>query len=322
VCSSDLGVRRARKVLGRFFVVSLVLGATACAGAPSSSSHWGAPSSPYSASSSHGTGHGRVNATPRVAGSSSHQKVGRPYQVSGLWYVPAREDNYNEVGVASWYGPNFHGRDTANGEVFDQNLLSAAHTTLPIPSIVRVTNLENGRSITVRLNDRGPFVDDRIIDMSRAAAVELGFHRQGTARVRVQYMGPAGAHDQALQAGATPQTTPNTTLVSAEPAYRPQAPGLYSPDPAPVRRAPQRRPEPANRSIYVQVASFHERARAIELVRRLGAGGPVFITSVDVNGSTWHRVTIGPWPMMRAANEARDAVARMGFPDARVVSRD
>jgi len=302
--------RHTRQMLGRFLVLWLVLGAAACAGSPSSSGHWGAPTGVYGSGSAHNAGAGRsgrrAGVSPRVAGSSSHQKIGRPYQVSGIWYVPSREDHYSEVGVASWYGPNFHGKDTANGEVFDQNAMTAAHTTLPIPSIVRVTNLENGRSLVVRLNDRGPFVDDRIIDMSRAAALELGFQRQGTARVRVEYVGPADAAGGAIQVSAP--TAPSTR---AAPAYRAQAPGLYNPDPAPARRAPVRRPEPVSQSIYVQVASFHERARAIELVHRLGAGGPVFITSVDVNGSTWHRVTIGPWPMMRAANEARDAVARM-----------
>lgn len=123
--------------------------------------------------------------------SSDHQKVGRPYQVSGRTYVPQRNDRYDETGIASWYGPNFHGRPTANGELFDQNLMTAAHPTLPIPSIVEVTNLENGRTLRVRLNDRGPFVDDRMIDLSRAAADALGYRAAGLARVRVRYIGPA-----------------------------------------------------------------------------------------------------------------------------------
>ena len=132
---------------------------------------------------------------PKTASSggatSPHYKVGKSYQVNGKWYHPKEDPNYSRVGTASWYGEQFHGRLTANGEIFDMNRMSAAHTTLPLPSMVEVTNLENGRSVVVRLNDRGPFVGDRIIDMSRAAARELGFERQGTARVRVRYAGPA-----------------------------------------------------------------------------------------------------------------------------------
>jgi rare lipoprotein A len=112
-------------------------------------------------------------------------KVGKPYQVKGVWYYPRVDYDYAEVGVASWYGPGFHGRPTANGEEYDMNDLTAAHRTLPMPSIVRVTNLENGRSIKLRVNDRGPFVGERIIDVSRRGAQLLGFYGNGTARVRV-----------------------------------------------------------------------------------------------------------------------------------------
>src|SRR5262245_28170255 len=119
--------------------------------------------------------------------------AGPPYQVEGKWYVPTYEPNYDEIGIASWYGPTFHGKASASGETFDENAMTAAHPTLPIPSLVRVTNLENGRSVVVRLNDRGPFVDDRIIDLSRAAGKALDMHGKGTARVRVQYVGPAPA---------------------------------------------------------------------------------------------------------------------------------
>ena len=115
----------------------------------------------------------------------------KPYEVNGRWYTPHAQPDYDVVGVASWYGAQFHYHRTANGEVFDQNAVSAAHTTLPIPSIIEVTNLANNKSIRVRLNDRGPFVDGRILDLSREAAAELGYEREGTARVRVRYIGPA-----------------------------------------------------------------------------------------------------------------------------------
>ena len=111
-------------------------------------------------------------------------RVGRPYQVNGVWYTPREQPDYDQVGVASWYGDVFQGRPTASGEIFDMDAVTGAHTTLPLPSIVEVTNLDNGRRLRVRVNDRGPFVGDRIIDLSREAARELGYDRQGLARVR------------------------------------------------------------------------------------------------------------------------------------------
>jgi len=117
---------------------------------------------------------------------SSSLRVGQPYVVAGRTYTPRFDPNYDRVGVASWYGGQFQGRATASGETFDTNLLSAAHPTLPLNTLVRVTNLANNRSLIVRINDRGPFVDDRLIDLSRATAERLGFAHHGLARVRVQ----------------------------------------------------------------------------------------------------------------------------------------
>lgn len=115
-------------------------------------------------------------------------RVGDPYQVNGVVYTPRVDWDYDRQGRASWYGKPFHGRQTANGEVYDQNDLTAAHQTLPLPSVVRVTNLENGRSLVLRINDRGPFVQGRIIDVSRRAAQLLKFHDKGTTRVRVEVL--------------------------------------------------------------------------------------------------------------------------------------
>jgi len=118
-------------------------------------------------------------------------KLGAPYRVSGRWYVPQEDPHYDRVGIASWYGADFHGRLTANGEIFDMGALTAAHPTLPIPSYAYVTNLETGRTILVRINDRGPYANDRIIDLSRQAARLLGSESRGLARVRVRYAGRA-----------------------------------------------------------------------------------------------------------------------------------
>jgi rare lipoprotein A len=147
-------------------------------------------------------------------------KVGEPYQIAGAWYYPAEDWNYSETGVASFYGgersgTDFHGKLTANGELYDMNALTAAHTTLPMPSLVRVTNLDNGRSIVLRVNDRGPFARGRVIDVSRRAAQLLGFEGQGTARVRVDIMAEdsqrlkaelTGRSDETQTVAAVPRT--------------------------------------------------------------------------------------------------------------------
>lgn len=138
-----------------------------------------------------------VTASPRITRSMRVRKgggrymVGDPYRVAGAWYTPSEDPDYQATGTASWYGPNFHGRLTANGEIFDMNGISGAHPTLPLPSYVRVANLENGRSIVVRVNDRGPYTHGRVIDVSERAAQLLGFRQAGTARVHVEYVGPA-----------------------------------------------------------------------------------------------------------------------------------
>ncbi|WP_108660418.1 septal ring lytic transglycosylase RlpA family protein [Acuticoccus kandeliae] len=124
--------------------------------------------------------------------------IGQPYKVGGRWYHPEMDEDYDKTGLASWYGPKFHGKRTANGERFDQTELTAAHPTLPLPSYVRVTVVKTGTSAVVRVNDRGPFHRGRIIDVSKAAADKLGFRAKGSAKVRVEYLGPApiGGGDQ------------------------------------------------------------------------------------------------------------------------------
>lgn len=238
-------------------------------------------------------------ASPR--GSRAHRKIGRPYQVNGVWYVPARDDRYDETGVASWYGPGFHGGETANGEVFDAALMTAAHPTLPLPSFVRVTNLETGREITVRVNDRGPFADDRIIDLSRAAAEALGFADQGTARVRVRWVSDAPLPHEG---DAYPDAPP--TMVAAAPAR-----------PAPSR--PERR-RGSDGGFYVQAGSFSERGRADAVARELGRDAHVI--AARVHGRRVHRVVTGPWQSRDDADAARRVVARAGFADAILVNAD
>lgn len=139
-----------------------------------------------------------VKASPRVALKSSklprgggHVQIGKPYKVKGRWYYPKDVSSYSKTGKASWYGEAFHGRLTANGEIYDMTHLTAAHPTLPLPSYARVTNLENGSSIVVRVNDRGPFAKDRIIDLSKRAAQLLDYTGSGVTSVKVDYLGRA-----------------------------------------------------------------------------------------------------------------------------------
>ncbi len=134
-----------------------------------------------------------------------HYKIGAPYKINGTWYQPQFVTQYEATGVASWYGEPFHGQHTANGEVYDMEALTAAHPTLPLPSIVQVTNLANGYTLLLRVNDRGPFVSDRLIDLSQAAARALGFERQGLAQVHVTYLGLAQLDDPPIRPGETRQ---------------------------------------------------------------------------------------------------------------------
>jgi rare lipoprotein A len=179
--------------------------------------------------------------------------VGQPYTVAGRVYVPEENPNYNAVGVASWYGDDFHGRATANGEIFDADGISAAHPTLPLPSYVRVTNLSNGRSIIVRVNDRGPYVGNRIIDVSTRAAHLLGFYDRGTVPVRVEYVGRApleGSDDRILEA----------TLREHEPAPAPSNVRLASASMMPTLPAqppPVRSPSYASAAMNDVAATTH-----------------------------------------------------------------
>lgn len=139
-------------------------------------------------------------------------KLGKPYKVNGIWYFPKEDYKYDEIGIASWYGPDFHQKKTANGEIFDMNLVSAAHKTLPLPSVVRVTNLSNGRSLIVRVNDRGPFVNDRLIDLSRKAAQLLGFIDKGTTKVRVELLPEESMTVASLAQGKLSRSSPSVGL--------------------------------------------------------------------------------------------------------------
>src|SRR4051795_1261665 len=176
-----------------------------------------------------------VSSSPRVVGfgepvpkGGGTYRVGKPYTVAGRVYVPEEDVNYQQEGMASWYGDDFHGRLTANGEVFDMGALTAAHPTLPLPSYARVTNLANGKSLIVRINDRGPYHGDRLIDVSNKAADLLEFKGNGIAKVRVEYVGRApleGSDDVQLMATlrtGVPAPSPSLVRVASARPFVPE----------------------------------------------------------------------------------------------------
>lgn len=237
---------------------------------------------------------GRSDPAPYVSGTL------RRYQVRGHWYEPREQADYDETGIASWYGPGFDGRPTASGERFDQNALTAAHKTLPLPALVEVTNLANGRQVILRVNDRGPFAEGRIIDLSRGAAEELGLRAAGIGEVRVRYVGRAPALGavplarRAERSGSVPATTTPSAPVHASPAGQ----GPY----------------------WVQAAALSDPVMAARLADRLGERAQVERT--EVRGQTLFRVRVGPWPDANAAEQARLAVVARGLPDALLMTAD
>ncbi len=323
---------------GRLLMLAIVtLSLSACAGGAvrvgANGKTWGAPVGVNIHVGNSGYGHrhhrrGSRQDEPQIASSSSHQKIGRPYQVGGRTYVPARQDDYDETGIGSWYGPNFDGRKTANGEIFDQNKLTAAHPTLPLPSLVRVTNLRNGRQIIVRVNDRGPFVNNRLIDLSKASARELGYLGQGTTRVRVQYVGPAtrsGGRFPVRRVSAKPRQAKVWPASARAQSYAKPAP--YTPDQGWPEESKDKykialsRPRVAVGGWFVQAGAFSSRQRAEAVAQRIHTGGHVSVQTAWVNNGYIHRVLVGPYQSKGAAQTQRSAVADSGFPTAHVTEQ-
>jgi len=272
-------------------------------------------------------------------------KVGKPYAIANVWYYPREDYGYDESGIASWYGPGFHGRSTANGETYDQNAMTAAHRTLPMPSLVQVTNLENGRTIRVRINDRGPYAHGRIIDLSKRAADLLGMVNQGTAKVRVQILevesrelARIASGGRAGNGGAAPEAAPVEDVAVQElpPAggtqtaalapqggrtatdatrQRPEleAAALVSPEPV-ASQVPVRRTQ-----IYVQAGAFTQVANAIRMRARLASLGNVQISKALVGNDNFYRVRLGPVATVAQADQTLELLLSNGFNDAQVV---
>jgi rare lipoprotein A len=270
-------------------------------------------------------------------------KVGNPYQIGDTWYYPREQPDYDETGIASWYGPGFYGHNTADGEMLDPDALTAAHRTLPLPVNVRVTNLENGESLVVRVNDRGPFAKSRIIDVSERAAKLLGFYGAGTARVRVTYVSradlpsgkpqPFGVNTPATVASAVlpaPAGNVETEPLGAIPGTTQKPPAEIAPAPAPAAPTPPtvdagalptgqviQVPVPAVTHLYIQVGAFGNYQNAARLAARLDGG--LKISAIQRNGQTLYRVRLGPFNTTDDADAALSRISGLGSNDAQIV---
>lgn len=291
----------------------------------------------------------------RPAGTQGGYKVGNPYQIGGVWYYPASDYAYTETGIASWYGPGFHGRATANGETYDQNALTAAHRTLPMPSMVRVTNLDNGRQLVLKVNDRGPFAHNRIVDVSRRAAQLLGFEQQGTARVRVEIMDEESRQLAMLHGAATPAATqtagvrpsaaaPGSPQVTAAPAGTVTTETLAPPGQAMTGKStvmPRTVPEPAigkasvaagpqpdgrvttvpvhSTAMFVQAGAFTNVANANRLRAKLAPLGRSQVVPAVIGNQRFYRVRVGPIASLAQADIVLARVVAAGHPEARII---
>jgi rare lipoprotein A len=275
-----------RSSLARVSCIIMVVLMTACASAPPAQNRSSSPASSSASNSRYAMANDSGALEPidlskvqpvvprverrTVAGNKN------PYTVNGVTYhVLPSEEGYTETGMASWYGRKFHGHLTSNGEIYDMFQLSAAHTRLPIPSYVRVTNLDNGKSIIARVNDRGPFHPGRIVDLSYAGAVMLGYADKGTARVRVEAIVPIDGNPN-----------PSQPIVHAVSSVEGVA-------------TERRLIEQNTGREFLQVGAFANANSARSLVSRLAAltSLPVFIASDQAdNGTTLHKVRIGPLP--------------------------
>ena len=253
-----------------------------------------------------------------TSASKVYFKVGNPYKIAGLTYTPQERYEFVETGVASWYGPNFHGKKTANGETFDMYDMTAAHKTLQMPSIIRVTNLENGRNAIFRVNDRGPFSKNRVLDVSKKGAEILGFQNQGTTNVRIEVLSQESlnvaqlakqghatrGYEIALNNGRAPavSTQPNLALANADQQVqrrlitqpRAIAPVVERYEIASINTMPVNAVAESMKKIYVQAAAFKDSNAAQAMAHALSDFGVAKIVPAQVNGQPLYRVRLGP----------------------------
>jgi|GEM_PF-312552 len=290
-----------------------------------------------------------------------YYKIGNPYLIDGVPYYPHEDWKYSETGMASWYGPEFHGGKTSNGETFDQNKFTAAHRTLPMPSLARVTNLENGRAITVKINDRGPFARDRIIDLSSASAEAIGMKQAGSARVKVEILAVESRNLKRLAMKCEnsdiygPDTTQGETppilmitdddkkatiigpiIVSPGGRSEQEAgsdvlveemiasePAIAESTPAVPAPATTRAPAAlAPQSFYVQVAAYSTYEKAEALKNKVVRHGDVKIFRATQDGKPIFKVRLGEYATEADARAAKASLDKAGIAGSRVLLND
>ena len=263
---------------------------------------------------------GKYSQAEAIKGQGGCYKVGNPYKIMGKWYYPKEDYNYSEVGIASWYGEDFHAKKTANGESYDMHALTAAHRTLPLPIIVNVTNLENGRSLVLRVNDRGPYAKNRIIDISKRGAQLLGFQTQGTAKVRVEVMAEESKQLKAALLGeihsSSSKIIKNDISVKNNISAQSKKPleliGAEHANPRAIRAYPKG-------SWFVQAGAYSKEIAAQNLSKQLDKIGETNIYYVTVNGQKFYRVRVGPFGHKKEAEVALAKVKHFGVYNAKVV---
>ena len=263
--------------------------------------------------------------------------------MAGRWFTPREQSSYDKQGTASWYGEAFNRRRTSDGEWFDMTQLTAAHATLPLPSYVKVTNLDNGLEVVVRVNDRGPFVGTRVVDLSKRSAEVLGYKQNGMAHVRVQYIGPAPLNDhgqhllamnrelqrgtalRSMIAAADGSGSRGTVQVAAvQPAAPVQQAAALAMKPRLAAYAPLKpvAPPPQSgieESYYIQVGSFADPANAEKARSQLASAWPVQVIEVTGSGGTIYRVRLGPITTREDADTALEQTIFLGHADAHVL---
>ena len=235
----------------------------------------------------------------------SYYKVGKPYKIRGQWYYPEEDYDYKEVGIASWYGEDFHAKYTANGEVYDMNTLTAAHRTLPLPSIVKVTNLENGRSLVLRVNDRGPFAKNRIIDISKRGAQLLGFQNKGVTKVRVEIMEEESK--ELKQAILNKRETKMALEATTNPTIQKQT---FTPTTISTAKS---------EGYFVQAGAFTSKDVADNLTEKLNRFGNISTSPADINGNRFYRVRVGPYDNESDALSTLAQIENFGVAGAAVI---
>jgi rare lipoprotein A len=245
-----------------------------------------------------------------------YYKVGNPYKVLGQYYTPKEDYNYSEVGIASWYGDDFHNKRTANGETYDMRAITAAHRTLPLPSIVKVTNLENGRSIIARVNDRGPYVKNRIIDVSQKGAELLGYRNKGTAKVRVEILAKESKAIKEAMLSKDNKSGISNEAIRYDLALNDAKAG------APVLEENNnvKTVEPVEKGhFFVQVGAFSDYNKAKEMANSMKRFGNVSIFEAYLSKDGVYRVRLGAYQSRSEAEQILDRVLDYGHADVSIV---